>query len=102
MAFVVIAHPPSRELYEKVMGKLGGADDPPAGLIIHTASEVDGRVRVVDVWESREASEAFDRDKLMPAFAAAGITPEMQAQAQPERCETFDVIRGRTTAEAST
>ncbi len=98
MAFVVIAHPPSRDAYEKVMEKLGSADDPPAGLIIHTASELDGRVRVVDVWESREASEAFERDRLMPAFAAAGITPEMQAQAQPERSETFDVLRGRDTA----
>jgi len=84
------------------MEKLGNADDPPAGLIIHTASEVDGRVRVVDVWESQQAYEAFERDRLMPAFAAAGITPEMQAMAQPERSETFDVLRGRDSAATST
>ena len=102
MALVVIAHPPSRDAYEKVMEKLGNPDDPPAGLIVHTASEFDGRVRVVDVWESRQAYEAFERDRLMPAFAAAGITPEMQAQARPEHCETFDELRGRDTAATST
>ena len=96
MALVVIAHPPSRELYEKVVAQVGMADDPPAGLIVHTACEVDGGVRVVDVWESREAAEAFDRDRLMPAFAASGITPEMLARRpQPERSDTFGVRRGR-------
>jgi heme-degrading monooxygenase HmoA len=93
MAFVVIASPPSRELYEQVSAHVRAAGDPSPGLIVHTASEVDGAVRVVDVWESKEAAEAFERDLLMPAFAAAGVKPEQMAE-QPERFETFEAVRG--------
>jgi hypothetical protein len=50
MAVVLIAHVPSREAYEQVAD-----DQAPPGCIIHTASEVSDGVRVVDVWESREA-----------------------------------------------
>ncbi len=31
--------------------------------------------RVVDVWESQEAFEAFGRDKLFAAFETAGVNP---------------------------
>jgi hypothetical protein len=33
-----------------------------------------GGTRVVDVWESQEAFDAFIRDRLQPAFAKAGVT----------------------------
>jgi hypothetical protein len=50
MAVVLIAHVASREAYEQVADSQA-----PPGCIIHTASEVADGVRVVDVWESREA-----------------------------------------------
>lgn len=52
------------------------ADDPPAGLIFHSAGEIDGRWTITDVWESREAYGSFREERLFPAIrAATGIEP---------------------------
>jgi hypothetical protein len=83
MAIVLIAHVPSREAYEQV----STAHLP--GCIIHTASEVGDGVRVVDVWESREAIDTFFEMHLGPAFERLGADLP-----QPELFETFKVQRG--------
>ena len=87
MAIVVIAHAPSRELYEALDDATGNAVPP--GCIVHTASEVDGQVRIVDVWESQEALDEFFQNTLGPAFGKAGVEP-----IQPEVTEAFNVERG--------
>lgn len=56
---------------------------------MHTATEVDGGVRVVDVWETRQHIEDFFEQKLGPAFAQVGIDP-----GPPELFETFRIERG--------
>ena len=56
---------------------------------MHTASEVDGGVRVVDVWESKQAIDNFFETKLGPAFAKLGVAAE-----RPEINETFSIERG--------
>jgi hypothetical protein len=53
------------------------------------ASEVDGGVRIVDVWESKQAIDSFFETKLGPAFAKLGVEAE-----RPEITETFNVERG--------
>jgi hypothetical protein len=73
---VQITIAPSRELYEAASAELVGVI--PAGLIVHTATEsADGSVRIVDVWESRDAAESFGKDVLGPIIerqmAAAGM-----------------------------
>jgi quinol monooxygenase YgiN len=87
MAVVLIAYPPSREVYEQVVAGMETAAPP--GCIVHTASEVDGKVRVVDVWESQEAIDQFFETQLGPAFAKAGVEP-----VRPELSETFDFQTG--------
>jgi hypothetical protein len=88
---VVISHAPSRELYEQVAAGAHVDTDRPPGAIIHTASELpDGRVRIVDVWESREHAAGFERTRLVPALVAIcapGGPPER------EITETFHLIR---------
>jgi hypothetical protein len=84
MAVVLIAHVPSREAYEQVAD-----NEAPPGCIIHTASEVGDGVRVVDVWESREAIDTFFETQLGPRFAKLGAEPP-----QPELFDTFNVERG--------
>ena len=86
MAIVLTAKAPSREIYEQVNAKVGSEVAP--GLIVHTASEVDGAVRIVDVWESAEHAMAFAQDRLGPAIAAAGQQMDM-----PEIVEVFDLLR---------
>jgi quinol monooxygenase YgiN len=87
VAVVLISYAPSRELYEQVDEETGGAVPP--GCIVHTASEVDGQVRIVDVWESQQAVDDFFQNTLGPAFAKTGVQP-----VQPELTETFNVERG--------
>ena len=56
---------------------------------MHTASEVDGKVRIVDVWESQQHIDEFFQTKLRPAFERLGIQSD-----PPEVTETFWIERG--------
>ena len=52
-------------IHDEVHRRLGIADDPPAGLIIHTSGATEaGGFRICDVWETRDAWEAFRDDRL--------------------------------------
>lgn len=86
---------PSREMYDAASAELGST--PPAGLIVHTATEAaDGSVRIIDVWESRDAAEAFGRNVLGPIIVrqmeAAGLPADMTGP-EPEFLEPFSVMR---------
>ena len=68
MAIVFFTGAPSRQAYQALSDKVE-ADGKPAGLVVHTATELaDGSVKIVDVWESKEACDAFG-EKLMAGFA---------------------------------
>ncbi|MHB8242770.1 MAG: hypothetical protein ACYDHN_12380 [Solirubrobacteraceae bacterium] len=70
MAIIRITRPPmvTQEMYDATQEKLGGNEDPPEGLLMHSAGEVDGVWQIVDVWESEEHSQRFDRERLGPAI----------------------------------
>ena len=87
MAVVLISWAPSREAYEAVENEVGRAA--PRGCVVHTAAEVNGRVRVVDVWESRQHIDEFFQSRLGPAFEKLGV--EM---GPPEITESFRIERG--------
>jgi hypothetical protein len=55
------------EQYDAVIAEMGVADEPPEGLIFHSAGELEGRFQVFNVWESRENFERFTVDRLRPA-----------------------------------
>jgi hypothetical protein len=62
MPIVMISHAPSRELHGRVAADAHTDRDRPSGLVVHTASEMpDGSVRIVDVWESQEHVDEFER-----------------------------------------
>ena len=75
MAISVFGKIPSREMYESVNEVVFGSKEPkmPDGLIIHTAGEGSDGFYVVDVWESREAFDAFMSDRIMPAIDELGF-----------------------------
>ena len=60
----------TQETYEQVSAEMGTEQDPPAGLIVHTAADVDGAWQVIDIWESVGAKERFEQARLMPAISA--------------------------------
>jgi len=84
---VLIAWAPSREAYEAVDNEVGRTAPP--GCFVHTASEVNGRVRFVDVWESQQHIDEFLQSRLGPAFEKLGV--EMDP---PELTEAFWIERG--------
>ena len=51
--------------------RLGIDADKPDGMIVHTAiDEGEAGIRIVDVWESRDAFESFRDSRLLPAIQA--------------------------------
>jgi heme-degrading monooxygenase HmoA len=88
MAIVRIQDTPTpgggTEMYDKVNERMGIEADPPAGLILHSASRTGDRLLIVDVWESQEAFERFSDERLMPAIreVMGGDPPEGETTVQ--------------------
>lgn len=93
MPIMVVSQAESREGYEVVSNRLRLADDRPAGLIAHGAGESSsGEVRIVTFWESAQDAQAFERERLFPAFEATGTMPDGAAEHGPELVETFEYV----------
>jgi hypothetical protein len=86
------------EMIDAVTDDMGVDTDPPEGLIVHTHSLVDGRVQIMDVWESQEAYDKFGAQRLIPAMENVaerrGIGP-LPAGPEPTTIEVHQVVRGR-------
>ena len=75
MAILVIGNVPggNAEMDQQMMQSIGvSADNPPAGGLVRLSGPVEGGYRVITVWESQEAWDAFKRDRLEPFFQKAG------------------------------
>ena len=59
-----------RDLYYEMRAMLDIDRKHPLGLIMHGASEVDGRMEVAQVWESEEYARRFDQEVLAPIVHA--------------------------------
>jgi hypothetical protein len=70
MAVICIIHPAlaDREAYESLISRIDLDHKHPAGLIMHSAGEIDGTWQVVNVWDSEEYADRFDREVLEPAM----------------------------------
>ena len=91
MAIVLVHEGPTvtQENYDRTVEKLTGgktkmesfSDWPVEGILMHSAGQGPDGFRVVDVWESQEAAEAFG-EKLGPVLTEVGITdPPQQYEA---------------------
>ncbi len=83
-------------MLDAVTTKMDAKANPPAGMIVHTHYEEDGRVRVMDVWESEQAFRTFQEERLMPAMQQVASENGMDLGDQPEHrvVEVHDFIRG--------
>ena len=72
------------EQYKSVMTHLKLDTTPPRGAIFHVAGFTGGTMRVLDLWDSQQAFETFQKERLEAAVKAAGITT------QPTKVEFFD------------
>jgi hypothetical protein len=95
MAVIQVSSAPSREQYESVSKRLDLESDKPAGLILHGASELpSGEIQIVDVWESRDALQAFAQQRLFPAFADAEMMGTVQDNEPPTPYDVIELVRG--------
>ena len=70
--------------YDEVVSKIRFHDEPPSGLIMHTAAVTeDGRMRVFDVWRSLEAHDEFAASRLRPAVVE--VVGEERARSDDQR-----------------
>ena len=60
---------------------------PPEGLDYHVCFGSEGKLRVSEIWDSREQLDAFG-ERLMPVLANVGIEP-----GDPELMEIHNIVR---------
>ena len=60
----------SWEQYQRITARL--VEPAPTGLILHVAGQTDEGFRIIDVWESEEAWQRVQAERVMPAIAALG------------------------------
>jgi hypothetical protein len=88
----------TRELVEEVTAEMHfDKDGTPHGLIVHTATEMEGGVRIVDVWESAQDYEEFTHKQLIPALekvaAAHNLDMSQMPGQDPHITEAFDTVK---------
>lgn len=77
--------------YDAINERMGVRENPPDGLIVHTAGVLGGGgFRVFDVWETREHFERFMADRLGPAIQA--VVPADSAPPRTEMYELHSII----------
>ena len=87
--------PISRDQYDRLNAEI---PEDPEGLILHTAAEHGGGMRIIDVWESEAAYRRFEQETLVPAMGRAGLeAPE----GEPPPLDDFEVHNLRGPAASS-
>jgi hypothetical protein len=66
----------TQEQYDAVLEELDLDQNPADGGLLHLASLTPDGLRVVDLWETVEAFDAFSQERMMPAVQNAGIESE--------------------------
>ena len=69
--------------YDEMMASLGLDVNPPAGLILHVASEAVGAVNVVEIWQTPQAAEGFVEGRLKGALEARRIKDPLSYRLEP-------------------
>ncbi len=79
------------ELYDQVNARVNPPDQPPAGLMFHSAGpSPDGGWRIIDVWDSRATFDSFLESRVMPAVAEI-VGEEAAAQGDMPRIVSWPV-----------
>ena len=81
---------PGTDNYDMVASRLDAANNPPEGLIAHTAGKDGSGVwRVFDIWESAEQAERFREERLMPVVRE--MMEERPEAAPPDVADTYEL-----------
>ena len=69
--------------YNRVMSSLGLDANPPDGAIFHVAGFGPNGMRVLDIWESQQAFERFQQERLNAVIQKVGIPGQPKIQFFP-------------------
>ena len=76
------------EQYDESVRRLqGNGPWPPDGLDYHVCFGSEGKLRVSEIWDSREQLDAFG-ERLMPVLAEVGIEP-----GEPELMDIHSIVK---------
>ena len=97
MAVTLVMRVPELDLerYDGMMVSLGLDANPPAGMVLHVATEAVGAVNVVEVWQTQQAAEGFVETRLKPALAAQKLRDPLSYRIEPLHnlwAADFDVL----------
>ena len=62
----------TQEQYQAVHDGMRVDENPPEGMIFHSAGPIEGGWGVIDFWESRDAFDRFIESRLQPALGELG------------------------------
>lgn len=71
----------TQQQYDQATAMMGGKLPP--GALVHTASVMEGGMRIVDVWESQAAFEKFAQETLAQMAGALGLTSQPEVKIWP-------------------
>ena len=77
--------PITTDIYERIMKGVGTA--PADGCILHAVVRIDGGLRYIDIWESREACDRFLEERVHPVLQAAFKAAGAALPQEPDRIE---------------
>jgi len=85
MAVVVLARYPNLtpQKYDEVIGGLELDANPPAGAILHVATDGTDEVVVTEVWRTEQTFQAFYDYRLRPMLLMHGVEGEPQVEVLP-------------------
>ena len=64
----------TQDQYDAIHSHMKIDENPPDGMIFHSAGPIEGGWGVIDFWESREHFDRFAAERIGPAMAAIGAT----------------------------
>jgi len=73
----------SLERYDAMMSDFEHDVNPPAGLILHVASEAVGAVNVLEVWQTAQTAESFVEHRLREALLAQKVNDPLSYRIEP-------------------
>ncbi len=68
----IVNSPMNRATYDATIARMDLDHVHPLGLIMHGATEVDGRMLIAQVWDSEEYLRKYTEERLNPALDALG------------------------------
>ena len=77
------------ETYDKVGAELG--EETPPGAIFHVAGVSEGKLRIIEVWESEEDYRRFRDERLAAAVEKVAGPEAVSAEWPPPGLEAMDV-----------